>query len=635
MSEETIRERIATARSHFKYLDAAIFTTFALNTDFFEENVLPVALGVEAEDQAARRAQVHEQLAEVPVSVYYDATAEIKLSGKYRYTASPVPLRDRFFHPKNVILAGRDSHEQHWVYITAASANLTLSGWGKNGEGCAEIWIHTQRQQPWEALQKFLLWLLSKTQVDGAHSLGSGAINQVLSVLNLMPSRRRFSDDGSMFWSGKLYGDLYFSPVHKKGLAQFLIAEKRVRPAKLVAYSPYWGEVSKNVARFKSNDFELIPAKLLQRDGMPIGISVAEVTSLPKKSIYESDLDNGQRFWHFKIICLYYGAKCRLAIGSCNFTKAGLQGAAGNVESMLVFDVDSIAVETFLPKRKVWASPPFTSQEENEEGIPSPAPVCVIVIFDWRLRSYRWWHDPSPVHKDITLEIPGVHPVSLVNAAGIIEEAPLPPRGGTFFVRYKVASLEQTWKGTIVEINLDSSERTYGAPLKAADILDSWKGRQFPLGTGLDKGGDGEGDQGSNSEESESDAFDTLNLYEIFRAFRDLKFRLDDAMRNGDERRVKSQLVTRPDSVLALARLAGTHKGVAAIRYLILREAANLMETHISLIDAIHFENIRSMVVDAREECKLELISNPKTQDKAENLLDWFERRLDATWGIA
>ena len=59
------------------------------------------------------------------------------------------------------------------------------------------------------------------------------------------------------------------------------------------------------------------------------------------------------------------------------------------------------------------------------------------------------------------------------------------------------------------------------------------------------------------------------------------------------------------------------------------------METHISLIDAIHFENIRSMVVDAREECKLELISNPKTQDKAENLLDWFERRLDATWGIA
>ena len=48
--------------------------------------------------------------------------------------------------------------------------------------------------------------------------------------------------------------------------------------------------------------------------------------------------DVGTRFWHMKAYWIEHRNSIRTAVGSCNFTNAGLAGADGNVEAMLVFD---------------------------------------------------------------------------------------------------------------------------------------------------------------------------------------------------------------------------------------------------------------------------------------------------------
>ncbi len=155
----TIRERIERATGYFASREGAVLTTFNLNGQFLEEQALPAILGVEATTADAQHAGLHGQLAETACTVFYDPTVASGLSGKFRYMARPVPLRARLFHPKLVIIAGRSANGTTWVYLAVSSANLTLSGWGRNAESFGETWIHTRTQQAWRGLDRFLAWL--------------------------------------------------------------------------------------------------------------------------------------------------------------------------------------------------------------------------------------------------------------------------------------------------------------------------------------------------------------------------------------------------------------------------------------------------------------------------------------------
>src|SRR5436190_1555107 len=114
MNALTIRERLGEAARFFANLDAALFTTFNFNPDFFEQNVLPTALGVEAPNVAAARPVVHARLCEVPVIVFYDPSIQVQPGGVFQYTSCPIAVKGAFFHPKNVILAGIDEENTSW-----------------------------------------------------------------------------------------------------------------------------------------------------------------------------------------------------------------------------------------------------------------------------------------------------------------------------------------------------------------------------------------------------------------------------------------------------------------------------------------------------------------------------------------
>ena len=617
----TIRERIERATGYFETLQGVVLTTFNLNGQFLEEQVLPTILGVDAQTAAARNAGLHQRLAETACTVFHDPTVASGISGKFRYVARPVPLRGRLFHPKLVVMAGRSRDATAWVYLAVSSANLTLSGWGRNAESFGETWIHTRKQQAWGGLDAFLKWLHERNRL-GEHAGDKDALTTVRAILAEMPDRRRFQDRDEEPWSGTLQAKFYSSVVHKDGLASFFKKVRKRRPAQIWVYSPYWSNVAGGVREFGARSTVLIPA--LRRDRKAMGLSKAEQEALDDTSEVCGNAEEGadDRFWHMKAYRIDHGNTVYTAVGSCNFTKAGLAGSTGNVEAMLVLQ----SVEPEWPQEKEEPVLPASDETPAEEEAPGPVSVVIVVAYDWRSRSWRWFLDADRSQSAFRLKLPGRREaVDIVPGSGERKGEP-PPPAMQFFVAYREDGSEHEWRGPVVELNLDYSRRVYGRPLSATDILESWRGRTPPG----DGGGGGGGDAGNDGDEREPHvpaAFDTVNLYDLYRAMRNLRSRLAELESQPDAQR--ALLVGRPDSVKALANLADGGEA-PVVRYLVLRELSTVMADHRECLrDDKLLADVRAVTRRAKRETRIRLSSELGGDSaKAGKMLNWFEKRL-------
>ena len=130
----------------------------------------------------------------------------------------------------------------------------------------------------------------------------------------------------------------------------------------------------------------LVPA--LRTDGGALGLSREQVEELSDGiKIFRNKRDVGDRFWHMKAYWARQGERIRTAVGSCNFTHAGLSGSDGNVEAMLVLDGEPES----LPEGAEIEDDDFAEETEAEEGKPEAAPVAIVVAWDWRASAWRWW----------------------------------------------------------------------------------------------------------------------------------------------------------------------------------------------------------------------------------------------------
>jgi len=616
----TIRERVERASKYFHHLDGVVLTTFNLSATFLEDNALPIVLGVEAKSAAARSAELHQRLGVTPCTVYYDPSIPPRISGKFRYIARPVPVRGRFFHPKLVVIGGRADDGTTWVYLAVSSANLTLSGWGRNAEAFGETWIHTKQQQSWQALDEFLSWLQNHSPLDETQS-DFDAIVRVRNALTQMPDRKRFSNRETEPWSGSLYARFYASVVHKDGLPAFLQGNRHRRPSELWAYSPYWSEVAEQVHVFNAWHTVLVPA--LRMDGAALGLSQDQAADLTDSTeIRRNKDDDGTRFWHLKGYWIQHGKSVQTAVGSCNFTHAGLAGTDGNVEAMLVFDADP----DWLPEGREVDIEELATEAQAEEEAPQPTPVAIVVAWDWGDQAWRWWLDAGSKQHDFMLHLPGLEPFHIESGTNKRLGKP-PARGATFTVTYSTDQCEQQWQGLIVELNLDHSSRTYGQPLTANEILESWRGRAPTWGL---RGGGGNGDLDGTGEEEgaiASAAFDAVNLYDLYRAMRALRTKLAGLDQHPEIQR--AHLVGRPDSVMALAHLADQDTEVPVVRYLILRELYEVLRGWKHLLADDLVTQARHMAESARartEQAVQEELKGDSTN--ANQMLDWFEREL-------
>lgn len=620
MSElSTLRKRVERASQYFREMDGVVLTTFNMNGDFLEDHALPAVLGVEAKTSAGRRAELHQRLGTTPCTVFYDPATRPRVSGRYRYVARPVPMRGRFFHPKLVVIAGRSENRTTWVYLAVSSANLTLSGWGRNAESFGETWIHTRLQQPWTVLDKLLDWLGSHSSLGEKQST-TNAVARVRAALARMPERRRFSNDDSEPWSGTLRAKLYVSVVHKEGLAAFLRGERAQGPSALWAYSPYWSDVAEQVAEFDARETVLVPA--LRADGGALGLSREQAAELADKiKICRNERDVGDRFWHMKAYWTRNGERVRTAVGSSNFTRAGLSGGDGNVEAMLELDGEP----EWLPEGAE-VDDNLAEEEEAEEGVPEPAPVSIVVAWDWRASVWRWWLEEYPRHCDFKLCVPALAPFPIRPGTGSIQGKP-PERGAMYKVSYHADGKKAEWQGQIVELNLDNSSRTYGRSLTANEILESWRGKAPTWDLG---GGGGDGDPGDDRDDLASDtpaAFDAVNLFDFYRSMSTLRRKLKAL--EEDQQIQHGYLVGRPDSVMALAKLADRDEEAPIVRFLVLRELHSVASTWASVLDEALLERIGRMTRTARDRTHVRLRQElDGDEKKAGRMLNWFEVEL-------
>src|SRR5947207_6342842 len=129
-------------------LRSAVFLTFQLDPGFFEQEVLPVLLGIPLSHAApVRLVQLEDALRDLPgeIAVYYDANGLVagdSGSAKLDVRRIPVQHRTGIFHPKNVFLlveaedGDDEGHRAQTLIIASLSANLTRSGWWENVESC-------------------------------------------------------------------------------------------------------------------------------------------------------------------------------------------------------------------------------------------------------------------------------------------------------------------------------------------------------------------------------------------------------------------------------------------------------------------------------------------------------------------
>lgn len=619
---ETIRERIERATSYFETREGVVLTTFNLNGQFLEEQALPIIFGVEATTATARSASLHQRLAETPCTVFYDPTIAPGVSNKFRYVARPVPLRGRLFHPKLVIMAGRSEDATAWVYLAVSSANLTLSGWGRNAESFGETWIHTRKQQAWGGLDRFLEWL-QKCAFLGERTGGQDAVTVIRAVLAGMPNRKRLQDKVGEPWSGALQAQFYSSVVNVEGLPSFLKKHRKRKPRELWVYSPYWSKVAEGVDKFGARNTVLIPA--LRRDRKAMGLSRDEQAALDGRAeIYGNAQESeDDRFWHMKAYWILHGKTTYTAVGSCNFTKAGLVGSSGNVEAMLVFET----MEPEWPQEKEGPIPPASNEMVVEEDVPNPVPIAIIVAYDWRSGSWRWFLEAGRFQSAFRLNLPG-HSDALAIVPGSGEfEGEVPPRPAQYSVTYKESGNERNWQGQVVELNLDHSRRVYGRPLSASEILESWRDRVPISGRGGGGVGSGDDNEGDEIESLVLAAFDAVNLYDLYRAMRGLRTRLDEHQTQPHAQR--ALLVGHPNSVMALANLADGGE-VPVVRYLVLLELSSLMADY---KESLQDEDIETRVSRLAENAKQETISRLARElggdsAKAQEMLNWFESRL-------
>lgn len=623
----TIRERVERAVAYLEHQEAVVLTTFNLTGKFLEEQALPIILGVEAQASAAKRAETHNRLGETPVTVFYDPATKPDLSGHYRFVARPVPLtRGRRFHPKLIVIAGQSKNATTWVYLAVSSANLTLSGWGRNAECFGETWIHTSKQESHGDLDRLLEWLQGYAPL-GEATQASDALVRVRAALARMPNRRRFSDVDDAPWSGTLYGRLYSSVVDREGLAQFVRREYGQRPSELWAYSPFWSDVPARVEAFNARRTVLIPA--WKPDRSSLGLSREQRGELPGEVEVYRNVDDRERYWHLKVYCLYYRSKHCTVVGSCNFTRAGLVGAEGNVEAALVLEDGG----EWLPWGECVCDEHLAPELVAEEDDPAPLPVAINVAYDWGSSCWRWWLESAPGQRDFVLKLPEDGEVPTDEGTHEQSAQRPPSRGARFSLRYRDEVGWHCWTGLITEINLDGSTRVYGRPLTASDILDSWRGRpppSEPEGNG-DNGNGGEGNGNGDGHQAEAAAFDAVNLYEFYRAIRDLRERLGDPNSSTDRQGRRALIVGRPDSVQALANLANQDGEAPVVRYLVLCELRAVVQDWASLLeDDEYLKRVGGMAEAARLRTR-DLVASEITKGSrsdANEMLEWFDSRL-------
>lgn len=383
-------------------LKRAWFTTFNLGIPFFETHVLPVLLEADAPANRMDYENMQLQLTERAVDLRVFCDLRMMEADQLKRTALPVhgvlPGRmglegfdkKSLFHPKVIFL----EDERGRMVLGAGSANLSVSGWGRNEEVFSFHTVSSNEQ--YQQIKRFFEPLLAVAGLGEQHALGV---------------RRRFDGDEA---------DWRFAhSFEHQGFLQALLADTQAK--RLTVWSPYY---SRDLARLLGRvqdlaggglKFTIVPDRVSNR------YVRTEWSDAIEQMLHEGVLEFHDRpspraaeiaMTHAKL-WLASGRLARLAVGSWNCTEPG--SASFELRNVEAGILQSLVPGTQIAGRLLdLGADDFGSAEmlEDDELDPPPYPLPfeIQVCFDWEQGRYEV---RGSLHEEIYgagygLRLPGV-----------------------------------------------------------------------------------------------------------------------------------------------------------------------------------------------------------------------------------
>lgn len=363
------------------------FTTFNLDITFFEKHVLPVLLGMDTPKLRSDYEYMQQQVVERNIDIRLFCDPRMLDSSQVKRTAIPIhgvlpsrikkppkPFDDEsLFHPKVVLI----QDERGRSILGAGSANLTVSGWGRNQECFAFREVSSKRQY---------------RQVHGFFDAIQAAV----------PSIRRLPGPGNI--RGHNRGDSDWTFVHSFSERDFLEdLLKGLESPTLSVWSPYFSaDLAALLKRIRKRfdpdlPFSIVPDRAADRpirtrwtDDLVEMLADESLSFHDRPTPHDTDVEmTHAKLWQAKDGNSMGG---RVGIGSWNCTEPGVASFdRRNVEAGIL--VPLTRASAIIGKQLTLLESDFAPDEMLEEEALTPlhpaTPFELHVVFDWQEGLYQ------------------------------------------------------------------------------------------------------------------------------------------------------------------------------------------------------------------------------------------------------
>lgn len=390
-------------------LRRAWFTTFNLDIEFLETFVLPAVVGAEPPRNRIEFEQLQQELTDqgIDVRVFCDPrfidTGRIKRTCVPIHAVRPDRLSERFgerslFHPKVIYLEDDKGRR----IIGAGSANLTLSGWGRNLE--AFVFREVESLSNYREIRRFFERVWDSSDIQD----GSGKL----------PERRKFAKTKEK-WR-------FIHSLQNQSFAAQLFDGSAA--SDIVVWSPY---LPRDLANFigklqtltATSDLRVhLVADRIQNKFLRTRWSeeLGQLAERGHLTFYDSPVERDHRtdLCHAKI----WKVGKALAVGSWNFTARGSNSLCdhngkwsrnNNIEAGIIID-DANDWRLMHGKAVALSEEDCASDELLAEEALNPVdlpPFDLHVTFDWHAQVYTFsgaWMAGNEGREGYSVRLPGV-----------------------------------------------------------------------------------------------------------------------------------------------------------------------------------------------------------------------------------
>lgn len=440
--------------------------------DFFEKYVLSALVKTNPFDlknikdfEALNDRIVNAEGGAVNVKVFHDYRAlrpDIKRSSVQTIGIKPKNIDNSFahgvFHPKVTLLV----NDKNEAWIVTGSANLTISAWSKNSEGIVFKKIDDKANA--QAVTDFFLGLLN-----------DNAEKEKLRELNLK-------------WQKKLKSKSNWKLIHSIAKDRLLDHISQQLCEEMVVWSPYFSdefsEIIKEHLGWVKNlnvvpDITTSGAMRLSSEAVSDALSTTNVKLQKDLHDYGEDL-----LVHAKVWC----TPSKMAIGSWNFTKAGLNvsGTANNIEAGIIEEIDDVTYQSFKNscELKPILDPKGMAKEELEDerkDLLFDWKINCQIYADWSTYHYRLESEDDLQTESLYIDLPGkkgrISSAELINSGvSFYNEHKSLLKDRLFTVYDKKEGGNKVYLGVIIELN--PIERPSVGFDSISDLLRAWSDRK-------------------------------------------------------------------------------------------------------------------------------------------------------------